>query len=259
MAAHRRTRSASPCARTYWRESARPLTSLIFVAPMLVGYEIGVWMLGSRAARNGADIWLRASLDWIGFGQYFLLPLLTCGLLLAWHHTRRETWQLHWPVFSGMLFESLLLGVGLLIVAQWQAQIWSHHLWRAACATSTSSAGVWPRIIAYCGAGIYEELLFRLSLLPICAWLLRLVSHEGRASTIGSILITSVLFAAAHYRIDFTFAGWHLLLPSGDVFQWSTFCFRFLAGFFFATLFVKRGFGITAGAHALYDILSAIL
>ena len=32
-----------------------------------------------------------------------------------------------------------------------------------------------------------------------------------------------------------------------------------LAGLCFATLFVKRGFGIAVGAHALYDILAAVL
>jgi hypothetical protein len=30
--------------------------------------------------------------------------------------------------------------------------------------------------------------------------------------------------------------------------------FRFLAGALFAVVFVLRGFGIAAGAHALYDI-----
>jgi len=256
-AARRRTQPRSLGTATYWRESARPLTSLVFVAPMLVGYELGVLLLGNHASRNGADVWLRSSLDSIGFGQYCLLPLLTCGLLLAWHHTRKETWQLRWPVFSGMLFESLLMGVGLLVVAQWQSDVWSHC--NTTCAASADRESVFPRIVAYCGAGIYEELLFRLSLLPFCAWLLRLISGDAQKSTICAVVFTSLLFAAAHYRIDVTIAGWQIVLPCGDQFQWSTFCFRFIAGLFFAILFVKRGFGIAAGAHALYDILAATL
>ena len=64
----------------YAAQSARPLVSLMFVAPLLVVYELGVILLGPQALRNGADTWLRLCLEAIGFGQHFLLPLLTCGL-----------------------------------------------------------------------------------------------------------------------------------------------------------------------------------
>ena len=37
--------------------------------------------------------------------------------------------------------------------------------------------------------------------------------------------------------------------------EWFSASFRCLAGIFFATLFVYRGFGIAAGTHALYDVL----
>jgi len=34
--------------------------------------------------------------------------------------------------------------------------------------------------------------------------------------------------------------------------------FRFMAGVFFSILFIYRGFGIAAGAHAAYDILAML-
>ena len=77
----------------YWGGSSRPLVSLFFVAPMLVAYEGGLLLLGPQAMRNGADAWLRHGLEQLGFGQYFLLPMLTCGLLLAWHHLQRKPWH----------------------------------------------------------------------------------------------------------------------------------------------------------------------
>ena len=61
---------------------------------------------------------------------------------------------------------------------------------------------------------------------------------------IGGIVLTSLLFSAAHY-----------VGPCGDPFRWLTFLFRFLAGVFFAVLFRYRGFGIAAGTHAFYDVL----
>jgi hypothetical protein len=36
-----------------------------------------------------------------------------------------------------------------------------------------------------------------------------------------------------------------------------SFGFRVLAGVFFSLVFLRRGFGIAAGTHALYDILVA--
>jgi membrane protease YdiL (CAAX protease family) len=61
---------------------------------------------------------------------------------------------------------------------------------------------------------------------------------------IVAVTTTSLLFAAAHY-----------VGPYGDPFNGFTFLFRSLAGVFFSILFVYRGFGITAGTHAAYDIL----
>ena len=44
-----------------------------------------------------------------------------------------------------------------------------------------------------------------------------------------------------------------------DPFTWPKFIFRTLAGVYFAGLFTFRGFGITAGTHAFYDILVALM
>ena len=56
----------------YWNETARPLVGLAFVTPMIVAYEGGLVALGPQAMRNGADVWLRQLLEWLGFSQYFL-------------------------------------------------------------------------------------------------------------------------------------------------------------------------------------------
>ena len=111
MSSSLETTHQSNSLREYAVESARPLVSMTFVAPLLIVYELGVVVLGPHALRNGADTWLRRTLESIGFGQYFLLPILTCGILLAWHHTRHDKWEFSGSVLTTMLLESMLIAL----------------------------------------------------------------------------------------------------------------------------------------------------
>jgi membrane protease YdiL (CAAX protease family) len=112
----------------------------------------------------------------------------------------------------------------------------------------TFLASVAKRFISFMGAGIYEELLFRLMLLPLIAWLLRCCGCKPGWSLAGAAVLTSLIFAGAHH-----------VGPLGEPFQWYAFLFRSVAGLFFATLFIYRGFGIAAGTHAAYDILVGLV
>jgi hypothetical protein len=247
----------------YLRESRRPLASLAFVIPLLLLYEGGVIFLGPSAVRNGADVWLRQFLDTLGFSQYFLLPALTIGLLLAWHYVARDRWQLSAGVVYGMLAESALLGLMLVAVARIEGMVAASAL-QSGPYVDPNSAGAqqvvmsmpWMmagrgaflgRMLGYVGAGVYEEMLFRLLLVPPLA---QSAKHFGmpRPWCIAAVVVlTSLVFSGAHY-----------VGPHGDTFDTFTFLFRFTAGAFFAVLFVFRGFGIAAGTHALYDIFVSL-
>ncbi|TVS15333.1 MAG: CPBP family intramembrane metalloprotease [Planctomycetaceae bacterium] len=237
----------------YWHESARPLTSLAFVIPFLLFYEVGVLTLGPLAIRNAADVWLRTWLDFIGFGQYFLLPILTCGALLAWHHATGQPWRFRGHVLYGMWIESMLFGLLLLVLAVSQRALFSTIL-PAASAPSSGHGGFWALMVGYVGAGIYEELLFRLLLLPAVLGAFRLTGLSRRLSTFAAVVTVSLLFSAAHYQFDVVIAGQAFSMPYGDSFAWYSFLFRFSAGVFFSLLFWYRGFGIAVGTHAIYDL-----
>lgn len=234
----------------YATESARPLVSMAFVAPLLAVYELGAVVFGPHVLRNGADIWLRHLLGAIGFGQYFLLPLLTCGALLGWHHMRRDQWSLNSNALPTMLLESTLLAMLLLAIAHLQRALFVPPVAIPCQVGSVAATGTLGRLVGYCGAGIYEELLFRLIMLPAVARLLGWLGLAHRARWAWAVLGTSLIFSAAHYQ---------LLSAAGYAFDWYSFSFRFVAGLFFAVLFVFRGFGIAAGAHTMYDILVEIL
>jgi membrane protease YdiL (CAAX protease family) len=251
----RKSRSGSNPLRAYARQSSRPLPSLAFVLPLLAVYEAGVLLLGPQAVRNGADVWLRQFLDWLGFGQYFLLPALTVGLLLAWHHVTHDRWRVSAAVVYVMFAECALLGLVLVGLGRLQAVAaqalvdpgLSVEAQRAAIALPMSVGPAVGRMVGYMGAGVYEEMLFRLLLLPpvaACAWKL---GAQRNLRIVTAVLLTSVVFSAAHY-----------LGPHGEAFDTFSFAFRFMAGTFFAVLFVYRGFGIAAGTHALYDVFVSV-
>ena len=97
----------------------------------------------------------------------------------------------------------------------------------------------------YCGAGIYEELVFRgllLGLLVLASS--RLLHMKKTSAAVCSSLLAALLFALFHY-----------IGPAGDRFAWGTFLQRAWGGLYFSALFVTRGFGVTAATHAFYDML----
>ena len=239
----------------YWAESSRPLASLVFIAPLLIIYEVGVRILGSQAARNGADIWMRRMLGWMDFDQYFLLPVLTVCILLGWHYTTRQSWRLSSGILYGMTVESVLLAICLRVVLYVQGVAW-HALSRSLGSTGAQPAaavdvsGTAGRLVGFLGAGVYEELLFRLILLSLVAWIVRRLGARQRPGLIAAVVLTSLVFALAHYLGQYGEP-----LAWREVSFWFGLLFRFVAGVFFSVLFVYRGFGIAAGSHAGYDIL----
>jgi len=53
----------------YWQETRHPGPSLLFLAPLLIAYEVGVVSLSSAKSlslRNGADVWVREGLSAVG-------------------------------------------------------------------------------------------------------------------------------------------------------------------------------------------------
>lgn len=241
----------------YWHDARRPLASLVFVTPFLIFYEVGVLLLGPQAVRNAADVWLRALLDACGFGSYFLLPVLTCATLLGWHHATQQPWRVRTQVLYGMLVESLLFGFLLLLIAGWQYSILRTLLPLRAGGTGPA-ASLFAVMVGYVGAGIYEELLFRLLLLPAVIGCYRLIGMSPRLSLVAAILTTSLLFSAAHYQFELVIVGRTFRTVWGEPFDWASFVFRFLAGLMFSLLFLYRGFGIAVGSHALYDLFTLL-
>jgi len=233
----------------YWELTRQPLPSAIFLLPLLLIYEIGVVVLsqaGELSARNGADHWIREGLLSVGFQQTHLLPTLILIALAIWHFVGKFPHKISGELLSGMLAESLLFAVVLVVIGQTQDllfQQWSTHELLAMFPANSSSIA-----ISYIGAGIYEEVLFRGILCTLLYAGGRSLKIPMMASLIFSMIVSSLLFSGAHY-----------IGPAADQYSHFSFLFRACAGMYFAGLFFCRGLGIAIGAHTAYDLLVGLL
>lgn len=250
---------------SYWYDAARPLPTLLFVLPLILVYELGVFWFDAplMPVRNGADCWMRSwALD-AGLVHPWILPVLLLTVLGTWHIAGRHPWRCSFDTLTGMAGESLLFAL-LLIVAGQSLNLLFHRWGIEAMQIQATAADQGVRAVSFLGAGIYEELMFRLLLLPVCYFGLRAILLPRTLSAVASVFLTSVIFAAAHYLEPSASLTPATLAASigqvcDDPSQWYGFAFRLLAGIAFAALFLLRGFGITVGCHAVYDLIVGIL
>lgn len=232
----------------YFTSTRHPWSSFLFLVPLLAAYEGGVlWLGGDQAARlrNGADAWLRWALEVFGVGHVLVAPAIVVAVLLVWSWWR-WTDRPNDPVrtWFGMAFES-----GAWAFLLWQfSQNFGPLVERLGVKLEiTFHTGRAAQVLTFIGAGIYEEVLFRLGLFVGAYCVMRAVQLPVLPALLLSAIGAAVAFAAAHH-----------IGPYGEPMNPYVFLFRAIAGLYFTVLFVGRGFGIAVGAHAGYDILVGV-
>jgi hypothetical protein len=229
----------------YPRATRHPWPCLLFLLPLLAAYEVGVvWVGGTHAdtLRNGADTWLRWALEVFGLHQLYAAPVLLAGVFIVWSWLRRSDRPDDLAgVWLGMALESVGFGLGLWGLSQGLGPLLDALGVPLSTGARTQATA---QVVTFVGAGIYEEVLFRLCLYSGLFALLRLLRVPRFLAIFGAAGISAALFAAAHH-----------VGPYGEPFEEYVFLFRALAGIYFAALYQFRGFGVAVGAHACYDVL----
>jgi membrane protease YdiL (CAAX protease family) len=94
------------------------------------------------------------------------------------------------------------------------------------------------------GAGIWEELLFRVGATGIIIYFMKYsLRYNQLFSVFIAIFCSAIMFSIFHY-----------VGQLGDIFTFRSFCLRTFAGIMLGALYVFRGFGITAYTHIFYDM-----
>ena len=244
---------------SYFNATRAPRHSVLFALPLLALYELLAFLLSKSEmseVRNGADVLLKSVFVAVG-GRYgltaFSLVLLGTGAVLVWKD-RRAHGEIRPRWFLGMLAESVIYAALLGGIASALTSLLLHGRLALAGSAAASPAatiaglGLPSQLMISLGAGIYEELLFRVLLVSGLAALARLVFHwSAVAAGVFAALVGALVFSLFHY-----------VGPFGDEFSLGSFTFRAVAGLLFSALYLLRGFGIAAWSHALYDVFLSV-
>jgi membrane protease YdiL (CAAX protease family) len=233
----------------YLRATRHPYPCLLFVLPLLAGYEAGVWLLGGtrpEMVRNGADNWLRWALGAAGYEQDWLPPVALLLLFIAWSWLREGDRPYDViGTLTGMVVESIVYALGLWSLSRTFGPLLEHYGIELTVGPQVEATLL--QLVPYVGAGIYEEAVFRLFLFSVLAWLFARLELPLGFGTLLAAVVSAVLFSVAHH-----------VGPYGQPYTNYLFLFRVVAGFYFALLFQLRGFGVAVGTHATYNVLVAV-
>jgi membrane protease YdiL (CAAX protease family) len=232
----------------YLARSRSPRYSLLFALPLLLLYEgLSFALTGSavEGVRNGADVLLKSLFLSLGGRDgliAFNLLLFGAGGVLVWRDARRAKEPLLGGVFAAMLGESVAYAALFGIVVGWLTALVLAG--PRALQIGAGAITLPTQLVISLGAGIYEELLFRVLLVGgLLAAFKALFGWRPWLAASVAVLVSSLIFS-----------GFHYVGSLGDTFSVSSFTFRAIAGIVFSVLYVRRGFGITAWTHALYDL-----
>jgi hypothetical protein len=232
-------------------EHSRTLTySALAVLPLLIFYEAGIWLLnwGSPSGiRNAADVALKEPFLLLGpYGRHLLLAtLLVAALAIYRYETQPRRIRIIRSYFPLMLGESMVYAAMFGTVIN----LILRPLFRVPfLAPGMTSLSLPTRFTLSLGAGLYEELMFRVLLVSALFLLLR---YAARWQPMHAYAIAAVLGALL-------FSGYHYVGAMGDPFTLHTFLYRFEAGLILNVLYLSRGFGIAAYTHAFYDLLVTV-
>ena len=241
---------------TYWHMVRAPRYSLTFAFPLLAAYETLAFFLSQFevvGVRNGADVLLKSL--FVGMGgrdglAIFGALLVGGGAAVVWRDVRRGG-RIRPRYFAVMALESigyaLVFGLVAGTLTTWLLPRLTFSV-AGIAGGQLADLNLAQQLMISLGAGIYEELLFRVLLVTGLVLIGTAAFGWRRArANLFAVIIGAIIFAAFHY-----------VGPYGEPWALGSFTFRTVAGVMFSGLYVLRGFGITAWTHALYDVLLAV-
>lgn len=234
--------------RTYVRNTRTWTYSFLAILPLLFSYEFLILAFNNDDAvmvRVSADVWLTTVLSKIG-GQWHLsmgtiVLLIGIFIILA---ERRKKIDIRLRYLSLIVFEGLAYAIFLWLVLSFAVGQLFPHLPLADVESDFSNLDLGLQLALSIGAGLYEEMVFRVIVVVGLGWLLCLAIEQKVLAYVLAAIAGAFVFSLVHY-----------IGTMSDVFDASSFVFRFLFGLALNIILLTRGFGVAAWTHSLYNIM----
>jgi hypothetical protein len=225
----------------YFRKSSSPLYSFIITLPIFLIYELGIfWMrnIEFNYIQNGADVLIEQIILKLGFDVIYVSSIIFLFILLIIIYYQKRH-------FNSLSISRSYLGVMFLESMVYASILF--FLMGNLYLMDVSTNDIYCNIILSLGAGIYEELIFRVLSIYISYQSIKFLFRLGKFSAnFYAVILSAILFSLFHFI-------------GAESFNQEAFAIRFIAGIFLASLYVQRGFGITAITHSFYDIFVIFL
>jgi len=227
----------------YFQWSRDPAVGLFAVLPLWLGYEV-LRLTLAPAERNGAEALISDVMRPLGPSGLLILRV-AFGLMVLYSATIILRRQIPWlrvtlvTALEGLVY-ALMMGPLAAGLEGMTAEVLQ-------AGGGGGSSLLVRDLVGSIGAGIFEELLFRLILLSSLAFLFMRASVAfGMPKAVGA--------AAAVLLSALSFSLFHHIGPGAEPFGRREFVFRSIAGVVLGILFVLRGFGVCVYTHTLYDL-----
>ena len=232
--------------KNYLRQTNGLLYSYLISIPLLLLYEILILISQPQGniARISVDVWFKS------FFTYFGLNAISTTLIVAAfiggiivYKKRTELKSVRKNYLLLMIGEATLYAI---LVALIVSNVVDFILLQSANGL-TGDFNKLQLIALSLGAGLYEELFFRVILVSFLIFIFQKIFKNKSYASGVAIVVAALIFSGVHYVGDFA-----------DLWLLSSFLFRFLFGLALNLIYVIRGFGMAAWTHAIYDLIVVI-
>lgn len=230
--------------KSYFTTTNNLLYSYILAIPLLLLYEalIIISMPAGSAVRISVDVWFRSFFQFLGLDSlvFTLLVAVVFGIYV-FSKEKDQIKDIKYSFFPVLLIEASIFAIVISLISQTLVGL---LVGMAQSGGEVASFSVLQKIALSLGAGLYEELFFRVILVTLLVKLFSFMFSKKWATNIAAVVLAAMLFSAIHYVGSF-----------GDPFTLGSFLYRFIFGLFLNILYVTRGFGVAAWTHAIYDLM----
>jgi membrane protease YdiL (CAAX protease family) len=222
--------------------------SMLLVLPVMIFYQISIIPVAD--AINGVDFIFRLFIIanetypeyeqyavWAYLGFTGVLMLLMIILAVVFRRKERFSWNYVLPLTGECTLYAIILGVVAVVVTRWVIEA------NPEMTVSPAEIGPFSILVISAGAGVYEEIVFRLVLFGGFFRIMKKGFEIPEVpAVVVAVVVSAALFSLAHYL-------------GSEPFRIASFTFRFVAGAIFCILYALRGFAAAVYTHTIYDIV----